>query len=69
MTIHKSQGSGYVNVAVVLSEKQDSPLLNRQILYTAITRANCCQSSIYYLTCGKAKALYIMNNGFPSTVM
>lgn len=39
MTIHKSQGSGYVNVAVVLSEIQDSPLLNRQILYTAITRA------------------------------
>lgn len=38
MTVHKSQGSGYVNVAVVLPEKDDHPLLTKQILYTAITR-------------------------------
>ncbi len=38
MTIHKSQGSEYANVAVVLPP-QDSPLLTRELLYTAITRA------------------------------
>ena len=38
ITIHKSQGSGYLNIMVVLPKKQGHPLLNRQILYTAITR-------------------------------
>lgn len=38
MTVHKSQGSGYVNVALVLPESKNHPLLTRQILYTAITR-------------------------------
>lgn len=38
MTVHKSQGSGYVNVALVLPENKNHPLLTRQILYTAITR-------------------------------
>lgn len=38
MTIHRSQGSQYRAVSVALPEA-DSPLLSRQLLYTAITRA------------------------------
>lgn len=38
ITIHKSQGSGYDNILIVLPRKQGHPLLNRQIVYTAITR-------------------------------
>ncbi len=38
MTIHKSQGSEYDEVLVVLPDKI-SPLLTRELLYTAITRA------------------------------
>ena len=37
-TIHRSQGSQYRSVTVVLPES-DSPLLTRQLLYTAVTRA------------------------------
>jgi exodeoxyribonuclease V alpha subunit len=39
ITIHRSQGSEYENVVVVLPKKADSPLATRQLLYTAITRA------------------------------
>ena len=38
ITIHKSQGSGYNNILMFLPEDKNSPLLNRQILYTGITR-------------------------------
>jgi exodeoxyribonuclease V alpha subunit len=38
MTVHKSQGSEFNEVCVVLPE-QMSPILNRALLYTAITRA------------------------------
>ena len=38
ITIHKSQGSDYENVLVVLPKTEGHPLLNRQIVYTAITR-------------------------------
>ena len=38
MTIHKSQGSEFENVCVLLPE-EDSVLLTRELLYTAITRA------------------------------
>lgn len=38
ITIHKSQGSEYNNIFVFLPASESSPLLNRQILYTAITR-------------------------------
>lgn len=38
ITIHKSQGSGYDNILIILPVKEGHPLLNRQILYTAITR-------------------------------
>jgi len=38
MTIHKSQGSEFDNVMLVLPEN-DSLVLTRELLYTAITRA------------------------------
>lgn len=38
MTIHKTQGSEFDHVAILLPE-QDSELLSRQLLYTGITRA------------------------------
>lgn len=38
ITIHKSQGSGYANIMVILPEENGHPLLNRQIVYTAVTR-------------------------------
>jgi exodeoxyribonuclease V alpha subunit len=38
MTVHQSQGSEYDEVFIVLPE-DDSPVLNRALLYTAITRA------------------------------
>ena len=38
ITIHKSQGMDYKNILVILPSKKGHPLLNRQIVYTAITR-------------------------------
>jgi exodeoxyribonuclease V alpha subunit len=38
MTVHKSQGSQFDTVAVLLPGP-DSPILTRQLLYTAVTRA------------------------------
>ncbi|MDO4507506.1 MAG: AAA family ATPase, partial [Spirochaetales bacterium] len=38
ITIHKSQGSGYKNIMIFLPEQEGHPLLNRQIVYTAVTR-------------------------------
>jgi len=39
MTIHKSQGSEFNKVLVVLPEVKSNALLTRELLYTAITRA------------------------------
>lgn len=38
ITVHKSQGSDYKNILVLLPGTQEHPLLNRQVVYTAITR-------------------------------
>jgi exodeoxyribonuclease V alpha subunit len=38
LTVHKAQGSEYDHVALVLPPR-DTPLLSREILYTALTRA------------------------------
>ena len=46
ITIHKSQGSGYKSILVLLPEQKGHPLLNRQIAYTAITRT---EGSTYIL--------------------
>jgi len=39
ITVHKSQGSGYGDVLVVLPDDEDHPLLSCQLVYTGITRA------------------------------
>lgn len=39
MTIHKSQGSEFVRVLVVMPQLDDMPILTRELLYTAVTRA------------------------------
>jgi len=39
MTIHKSQGSEFENVVVILPENSGNKLLTRELLYTAVTRA------------------------------
>ena len=39
MTIHKTQGSEFDHVAMVLPEQKDNKLLSRELLYTGITRA------------------------------
>ena len=38
MTVHKSQGSEFPNLAVVLPPEGDSPVLTRELVYTALTR-------------------------------
>jgi exodeoxyribonuclease V alpha subunit len=38
MTVHKSQGSEFDDVVVLLPEEA-SPVLTRELLYTAVTRA------------------------------
>jgi exodeoxyribonuclease V alpha subunit len=38
MTVHKSQGSEFDSVSILLPD-EISPILNRELLYTAITRA------------------------------
>ena len=39
MTIHKSQGSEFDRVLVLLPEGTDTPILTRELLYTGVTRA------------------------------
>ena len=39
MTIHKTQGSEFKHVAIVLPDNNDSQFLTRELLYTGITRA------------------------------
>jgi exodeoxyribonuclease V alpha subunit len=39
MTIHKSQGSEYDHAWVILPQQSGNPLLTRELLYTAVTRA------------------------------
>lgn len=39
ITVHKSQGSEYGHVAVLLPPNVDNPILTRQLLYTAVSRA------------------------------
>ncbi len=39
MTVHKSQGSGFQHVLLILTPDQNSPILTRELVYTAVTRA------------------------------
>ena len=38
ITIHKSQGSEYDHIAIILPDKQNQ-ILSKELLYTAVTRA------------------------------
>jgi exodeoxyribonuclease V alpha subunit len=38
MTVHKSQGSEFSRILIVLPDR-DTPLLTRELVYTAVTRA------------------------------
>ncbi|MDQ6976186.1 MAG: exodeoxyribonuclease V subunit alpha, partial [Mariprofundaceae bacterium] len=42
ITVHKAQGSEFDRVMLVLPDNADNPLLDRALLYTAITRARQC---------------------------
>jgi ATP-dependent exoDNAse (exonuclease V) alpha subunit len=58
MTIHKSQGSEYPKVLVVLPETSGGQLLTRELLYTAVTRAKeslvlQCSSAQMMSTCAQ----------------
>ena len=39
MTVHKSQGSQFDTAAVAAARRRRSPILTRELLYTAVTRA------------------------------
>lgn len=52
MTVHKSQGSEFAHALLVLPE-QGSALLNRELIYTGITRA----ATQFSLLCADAKVL------------
>lgn len=39
MTVHKSQGSEFKEVLIMLPQSEEIPILTRELLYTAITRA------------------------------
>jgi len=39
MTIHKSQGSEYNDVMVIVPKNEQNKLLTRELLYTGVTRA------------------------------
>lgn len=39
LTVHKSQGSEYDHVLIILPDDKDNPLLTRELLYTALTRS------------------------------
>jgi exodeoxyribonuclease V alpha subunit len=49
MTIHKSQGSEFAEVIVILPA-EENPILTRELVYTAITRAK----SRVYLVASKS---------------
>ena len=40
MTVHKSQGSEFEHVVVMMPSNEESRLLTKELLYTAVTRAS-----------------------------
>lgn len=65
ITVHKSQGSQYKNVLLLLPSKGDSPLLTRSIVYTAVTRA---KSTVTVLGGQAALDAYDKNAGTRITI-
>ncbi len=64
MTIHKSQGSEFHHVLLILPEMEDLPLLGRELLYTAVTRA---KTGIRILASRKTLALALQQVTPPSS--
>lgn len=63
MTIHKSQGSEFERVLLVMPEDADAKILGRELLYTAITRAR----SQIHLMGKEAVILAAVRRSLPST--
>ncbi len=65
MTVHKAQGKGYDTVIIIIYSSMYSPMLNRNMLYTAITRAkNKCiiiGDDVGLLECKKLMVARITN--------
>jgi exodeoxyribonuclease V alpha subunit len=60
MTIHKSQGSEFNEVLVVLPKQQENRILTRELLYTGVTRAKekaIIQSSLDLIKATTQKAV------------
>jgi exodeoxyribonuclease V alpha subunit len=53
MTIHKSQGSEFTHVGIVLPDDDNIPLLTRELVYTGITRAS--KSAVLFTSAGVLK--------------
>jgi exodeoxyribonuclease V alpha subunit len=60
MTIHKSQGSEFSEVVVILPE-DESRLLNRQLVYTAVTRAK----EFVHIVASKKILVYALQSDYP----
>lgn len=58
LTVHKSQGSEYDTVIICLPG-EDSPMLKRRLLYTAVTRA---KKKVYIFYVGRALEKAVKNN-------
>jgi exodeoxyribonuclease V alpha subunit len=57
MTVHKSQGSEFPVVALILPESAEAPILTRELLYTGMTRVNLGdekKAGALYLWCSEA---------------
>lgn len=46
MTVHKSQGSEFGHVVLILPDSPDNPIATRELLYTGVTRAKQCLTLI-----------------------
>ena len=57
-TCHKSQGAEYPVVFVVLEDKYNGLLLNRKLLYTAVSRG---KKKVYVYSMGRALEYCISN--------
>ncbi len=58
ITVHKSQGSDYQSILVILPTNLTNPLLNNQIVYTAITRTKGNTYVLSNLDCLKKAISY-----------
>ncbi len=62
LTVHKSQGSEFAHVALVLPEAM-SPILTRELIYTGITRAKC------WFTLAHAGGMHVLKQAIARRVL